>query len=71
MTPPTQPHVLSSSGLQISHFKIPRYIVFVTSFPLTVSGKVCKVEETREGQGSLESRSRRPGGPTCVALSDG
>lgn len=27
---------------KISHFKIPRYIVFVTSFPLTVSGKVQK-----------------------------
>lgn len=44
---PAQPHALSPSGLQISHFKIPRYIVFVTNYPLTVSGKVCK--ETREG----------------------
>ena len=44
---PTQLHALSPSGLQISHFKIPRYIVFVTNYPLTVSGKVCK--ETREG----------------------
>lgn len=25
---------------QISHFKIPRYIVFVSQYPLTVSGKV-------------------------------
>lgn len=41
----TLPH----SGLQISHFKIPRYFVFVTSYPLTVSGKV------REGTG--ESRA--------------
>lgn len=44
---PAQPHALSPSGLQISHFKIPRYIVFVTNYPLTVSGKVCK--GTREG----------------------
>ncbi|XP_003786542.1 acyl-CoA synthetase family member 2, mitochondrial [Otolemur garnettii] len=27
---------------KISHFKIPRYIVFVTNYPLTVSGKVQK-----------------------------
>nr|XP_008995626.2 medium-chain acyl-CoA ligase ACSF2, mitochondrial isoform X1 [Callithrix jacchus] len=27
---------------KISHFKIPRYIVFVTDYPLTVSGKVQK-----------------------------
>lgn len=27
---------------KISHFKIPRYIVFVTSFPVTISGKVQK-----------------------------
>ncbi|XP_004446615.1 medium-chain acyl-CoA ligase ACSF2, mitochondrial isoform X1 [Dasypus novemcinctus] len=27
---------------KISHFKIPRYIVFVTSYPLTTSGKVQK-----------------------------
>lgn len=25
---------------QISHFKIPRYIVFVDQYPLTISGKV-------------------------------
>ncbi|XP_053424705.1 medium-chain acyl-CoA ligase ACSF2, mitochondrial isoform X2 [Nycticebus coucang] len=27
---------------KISHFKIPRYIVFVTNYPLTVSGKIQK-----------------------------
>uniref|UniRef100_A0A3Q0S3U1 Medium-chain acyl-CoA ligase ACSF2, mitochondrial n=1 Tax=Amphilophus citrinellus TaxID=61819 RepID=A0A3Q0S3U1_AMPCI len=27
---------------QISHFKIPRYILFVTSYPLTVTGKIQK-----------------------------
>lgn len=58
---PTQLHALSPSGLQISHFKIPRYIVFVTNYPLTVSGKVCK--ETREGQGSWS-----PGAEGQVAL---
>jgi fatty-acyl-CoA synthase len=29
---------------QIAHFKIPRYIKFVDDFPLTVTGKVRKVE---------------------------
>uniref|UniRef100_A0A3Q4IFV9 Medium-chain acyl-CoA ligase ACSF2, mitochondrial n=1 Tax=Neolamprologus brichardi TaxID=32507 RepID=A0A3Q4IFV9_NEOBR len=27
---------------QISHFKIPRYILFVTSYPLTITGKIQK-----------------------------
>jgi len=27
-------------ALQISHFKIPHYVIFVDSYPLTVSGKV-------------------------------
>ena len=29
---------------QISHFKIPRYVRFVEEFPMTVTGKVRKVE---------------------------
>ena len=29
---------------KIAHFKIPRYISFVTEFPMTVTGKVRKVE---------------------------
>ncbi|XP_011363361.2 acyl-CoA synthetase family member 2, mitochondrial [Pteropus vampyrus] len=29
---------------KIAHFKIPRYIVFVTSFPVTTSGKIKKFE---------------------------
>lgn len=58
---------LPPSGLQISHFKIPRYIVFVTNYPLTTSGKVCKVKET--GEGSLGSGV--PWGPTSVCFSNG
>ncbi|XP_063484354.1 medium-chain acyl-CoA ligase ACSF2, mitochondrial-like [Symphalangus syndactylus] len=27
---------------KISHFKIPRYVVFVTNYPLTISGKIQK-----------------------------
>ena len=29
---------------KIAHFKVPRYISFVTEFPMTVTGKVRKVE---------------------------
>lgn len=32
--------LIRSVCFQISHFKIPRYILFVTSYPLTISGKV-------------------------------
>uniref|UniRef100_A0A2K5E6P9 Medium-chain acyl-CoA ligase ACSF2, mitochondrial n=2 Tax=Aotus nancymaae TaxID=37293 RepID=A0A2K5E6P9_AOTNA len=40
---------------KISHFKIPRYIVFVTDYPLTVSGKVqkFKLREQMERQLNL------------------
>lgn len=29
---------------QIAHFKIPQYVKFVTEFPMTVTGKVRKME---------------------------
>ncbi|MCL1597787.1 MAG: AMP-binding protein, partial [Actinomycetia bacterium] len=29
---------------QIAHFKIPRYVKFVNEFPMTVTGKIRKVE---------------------------
>jgi fatty-acyl-CoA synthase len=29
---------------QISHFKIPRYVRFVDEFPMTVTGKIRKIE---------------------------
>ena len=45
---------------KIAHFKIPRYIVFVESFPLTVTGKVQKYilrEEMSEKLGLAKARS--------------
>ena len=41
---------------KIAHFKIPHYIVFVESFPMTVSGKVqkYKMRETSIAQLGLE-----------------
>ena len=45
---------------KIAHFKIPRYIVFVDSFPLTVTGKVQKYilrEEMSEKLGLAKAKS--------------
>ena len=45
---------------KIAHFKIPRYIVFVESFPLTVTGKVQKYilrEEMSEKLGLAKAKS--------------
>ena len=45
---------------QIAHFKIPRYIRFVESFPMTVTGKVQKFvmrEQTMEELGLVAERS--------------
>ncbi|XP_037836878.1 medium-chain acyl-CoA ligase ACSF2, mitochondrial [Kryptolebias marmoratus] len=41
---------------QIAHFKIPRYVVFMTAFPLTVTGKIQKhkLREEAERQLGLE-----------------
>ncbi|KAM4715467.1 medium-chain acyl-CoA ligase ACSF2, mitochondrial [Anableps anableps] len=38
---------------QIAHFKIPRYILFVTSFPLTATGKIQKQKLREEAERQL------------------
>ncbi|XP_037134115.1 medium-chain acyl-CoA ligase ACSF2, mitochondrial isoform X1 [Syngnathus acus] len=38
---------------KISHFKIPRYVMFLSSFPLTVTGKVQKHQLRREAEERL------------------
>jgi fatty-acyl-CoA synthase len=45
---------------QIAHFKIPRYVKFVDSFPMTVTGKVRKVEMRDESIVELGLDSPRP-----------
>ena len=35
---------------KLAHFKIPRYVEVRESFPMTVSGKIRKVELRREGE---------------------
>ncbi|KAK9530003.1 hypothetical protein VZT92_011542 [Zoarces viviparus] len=37
----------------IAHFKIPRYVLFVTSYPLTVTGKIQKYELRKEAEQQL------------------
>lgn len=38
---------------QITHFKIPRYILFVTSYPLTITGKIQKNKLREEAEKQL------------------
>ncbi|KAM9425060.1 medium-chain acyl-CoA ligase ACSF2, mitochondrial [Pholidichthys leucotaenia] len=39
---------------QISHFKIPRYILFVTSYPLTITGKIQKHKLREQAEKQLQ-----------------
>lgn len=41
-TPPTEQEIRDFCQGQIAHYKIPRYIRFVDSFPMTVTGKIQK-----------------------------
>jgi len=41
-TTPTEDAIRDFCKGQIAHYKIPRYIRFVPSFPLTITGKVQK-----------------------------
>ena len=45
---------------KIAHFKVPQYVKFVSEFPMTVTGKVRKVEmrETSITELGLESAAR-------------
>uniref|UniRef100_H2MB44 Medium-chain acyl-CoA ligase ACSF2, mitochondrial n=2 Tax=Oryzias latipes TaxID=8090 RepID=H2MB44_ORYLA len=38
---------------QVAHFKIPRYVLFVDSFPLTITGKIQKHKLREEAEGRL------------------
>ncbi|XP_054613904.1 medium-chain acyl-CoA ligase ACSF2, mitochondrial [Dunckerocampus dactyliophorus] len=44
---------------KIAHFKVPRYVVFVSSFPLTVTGKVQKQELRLEVEEKLGLRKAK------------
>jgi len=38
----TQEELQTFCNNQIAHFKIPKYVLFMNEFPLTVSGKIQK-----------------------------
>ncbi|KAM6896942.1 medium-chain acyl-CoA ligase ACSF2, mitochondrial [Xenentodon cancila] len=44
---------------QISHFKIPRYVLFMTSFPLTVTGKIQKHKLRDEAEKLLQLKEKK------------
>ncbi|KAK2820728.1 hypothetical protein Q5P01_023687 [Channa striata] len=44
---------------QISHFKIPRYVLFVTSYPLTVTGKIQKHKLQEQAEKQLELKKAK------------
>ncbi|XP_008275969.1 acyl-CoA synthetase family member 2, mitochondrial-like [Stegastes partitus] len=41
---------------QISHFKIPRYVLFVSTYPLTVTGKIQKHKLREEAEKLLQQK---------------
>jgi fatty-acyl-CoA synthase len=49
----TEEEVLNFCRGQIAHYKVPRYVRFVSSFPLTVSGKVQKYLMREQLRGEL------------------
>ncbi len=47
--PPTREEITSFCDGRLAHFKVPRYVRVMTEFPMTVSGKVRKIELRQEG----------------------
>jgi fatty-acyl-CoA synthase len=45
---------------QLSHHKIPRYVFVVTEFPMTVTGKIRKVEMREQAMDLLGLREAKP-----------
>ncbi len=59
-TTPTESDIRAFCNGQIAHYKIPRYIRFVQSFPLTITGKVQKFkirDEMKQELGLQEQRT--------------
>jgi len=57
-TAPTEDDIRAFCQGQIAHYKIPRYIRFVPSFPLTITGKVqkFKIRETMQRELGLQTQ---------------
>ena len=59
-TQPTEDDIRAFCKGQIAHYKVPRYIRFVTSFPMTVTGKIQKFkirDEMKDQLGLVESQT--------------
>jgi fatty-acyl-CoA synthase len=52
-TKPAEDDIRAFCKGQIAHYKVPRYIRFVTSFPMTVTGKIQKFKIRDEMKGQL------------------
>jgi fatty-acyl-CoA synthase len=57
--PLTARHVASFCDSRLAHYKIPRYVEVVESFPMTVTGKVRKVEMREQAVSMLARLSAR------------
>ncbi len=57
-TAPTEDDIRAFCKGQIAHYKVPRYIRFVTSFPMTVTGKIqkFKIRDEMKDQLGLEEQ---------------
>eukprot|EP01037_Dinobryon_pediforme_P009194 gene9194-9275_t len=57
-TQPTEDDIRAFCKGQIAHYKVPRYIRFVTSFPMTVTGKIqkFKIRDEMKDQLGLEEQ---------------
>ncbi len=55
-TQPTEDDIRAFCKGQIAHYKVPRYIRFVTSFPMTVTGKIqkFKIRDAMKGELGLQ-----------------
>ena len=59
-TKPTEDDIRAFCKGQIAHYKVPRYIRFVTSFPMTVTGKIQKFkirDEMKDQLGLVEAKT--------------
>lgn len=59
-TQPTEDDIRAFCKGQIAHYKVPRYIRFVTSFPMTVTGKIQKFkirDEMKDQLGLVEDKT--------------
>ncbi|SCK45628.1 AMP-binding protein [Streptomyces sp. WMMB 322] len=53
--PPSREEIAAFCEGRLAHYKIPRYLRVMTEFPMTVSGKVRKVELRREAMDGAEA----------------